>query len=131
MSIDRKKLGEIGEKQAEKFLKKKGYKIIRRNYRCPLGEIDLIAWDDDYLVFIEVKTRSENGFVLPEEAVDSRKQKRLARLAAYFISHTSYFQIKPDCRFDVVSVNTKEKRRKPVIKLFQNAFDIKNAPYTL
>lgn len=96
--------GKVGEKKAARYLKRKGYRILERNYRAGKHEIDLIAYDkrEDCLVFVEVKARSESQFGLPGEAVNANKQ-RFLRLAAL-----SYLkQIKGEespARFDVIEV---------------------------
>lgn len=131
MPDERQALGKKGEKIAEKFLKRKGYKVLQRNYRCSFGEIDLIAVDGDYLVFVEVKTRSEVGSILPQHAVDLRKQRRLARLAAYFLSSNPRMKTQPPCRFDVVAISTNARGKKPSVELFQDAFQLKDTRFTL
>ena len=75
-----KQVGSKGEVLAAEFLKDKGYRIIERNYKTPVGELDIIAKDGETLVFIEVKTRSNNAFGYPFEAVDSRKKHKLQNL---------------------------------------------------
>jgi putative endonuclease len=94
-------LGDRGERQAVRFLKEQGYIIIKRNYKCPPGEVDIIARDGETLVFVEVKTRSGTGFGLPQEAVDRRKQKRLVNIAYHYIGR---FAEPPPVRFDIVAV---------------------------
>lgn len=99
----KKLLGRNGEKLAERFLKKKGYKIIDKNYRVSFGEADLIALYDDLLIFIEVKTRSDESFGTPAEAVGYKKQKTYEKLAGYFLkTHTEYENMA--IRFDVIEV---------------------------
>jgi putative endonuclease len=97
-------LGKRGEQLALDHLIALGYTIEARNYRCPFGEIDIIARDKEILVFVEVKTRRSRLFGLPHEAVDFRKQQRISRIASYYLvfSHTRGNQ--EPCRFDVVSV---------------------------
>lgn len=95
-------LGIWGEREAKKFLKKRGYHILEQNYRCKLGEVDIIATLGDYLVFIEVKTRASNAFGLPMEAVDSAKQRKLLRLAEYY--QKSQRMLNMPVRFDVVQI---------------------------
>lgn len=79
-------LGGWGEDTAEKYLKRKGYTIIERNFRCRPGEIDIIAMDGTELVFVEVKTRRNLNFGLPCESVTAAKIKHLKRAAAYYAS---------------------------------------------
>ena len=103
----KKFLGRSGERRAEKFLKKKGFKIIEKNYRISFGEADLIALYRDLLIFIEVKTRSYESFGTPAEAVGYKKQKTYEKLAAYFLkTHTEYENFA--VRFDVIEVSGDE-----------------------
>ena len=77
--------GRIGEDEATKYLQRLGYKIICNNFRCIQGEIDIIAQDDDELVFIEVKTRSTKLYGEARDAVDGRKQKHIYEAARYYL----------------------------------------------
>ena len=106
------RIGEFGEKAAEKFLKKQGYRIVVSNFEIPVGrnrkgvsvtgEIDLIAFDDDALCFIEVKTRSSEDFASALSAVDIRKQRQITRTARVY---RKTFDIRDvSFRFDVVTV---------------------------
>ena len=107
----KKFLGRIGEKQAANHLVKEGYKILEKNYRTHLGEIDIIAEDGDTLVFIEVKTRSGDGYGAPSEAVDKRKQAKYYKVAEeYLIRHKRTEDL---CRFDVMEI---ENERINIIK---------------
>lgn len=101
--MNKRQTGAEYEEQAAGWLKEQGYRILKRNYRCRQGEIDLIAEDGPYLVFVEVKYRKGEQTGHPAEAVDIRKQKRLSRTALYYC----YEQRVPEtrgCRFDVVSI---------------------------
>ncbi len=99
-------LGCWGENIAEKYLKKKGYIIVARNFRCKLGEIDIIALDGKELVFIEVKTRRNQNYGLPCEAITASKIKHLKRTAAYY---TAVYSVDhKDARLDVIEILTKE-----------------------
>src|SRR4030065_448823 len=84
MTMERISKGRLGEDAAATFLTKEGYKIVERNFRCPLGEIDIVAVDKGVLVFVEVKTRSSNKFGLPEEAVNRRKQHQMAKTTQFY-----------------------------------------------
>lgn len=95
-------LGNKGEKLACRYLRRKGYKILENNYRCNIGEIDIVARKDECLVFVEVKTRSNKEFGEPFEAVTSYKQERLRRLAESYI--VSKPKNKLNSRFDVISL---------------------------
>jgi len=102
MSNKRIDLGKKGEDISVKFLKKQGYEIIERNYRCSLGEVDIIAKDKNILCFVEVKARKTEEYGLPQEAIDRYKQKKLARVALTYLKQKKI--CKQDVRFDVVSV---------------------------
>lgn len=106
---DRAALGRRGEKQAERYLRRLGYRIVTRNYTCPLGEIDLVALDGKIVVFVEVKTRSDRDHADPEDAVNPSKQKRLIRAARFFIQQTRSEDRM--VRFDVVGIVVDEQGR--------------------
>ena len=74
--MDRKKLGSWGEQKAREYLESKGFVILEINYRCKLGEADIIAMDGDSLVFIEVKTRTSTTYGFPAESISSRKTEK-------------------------------------------------------
>jgi len=95
-------LGVKGEDLAVKFLKKKGYKILSRNYKTPLGEIDIVAEDGETLVFVEVKTRADNSFGQPFEAVNYRKREKLKKVALYYLKNCCKKDL--PSRFDVLSI---------------------------
>ena len=86
MNNTKQLLGKEGERLAEQYLKKKGYKLVERNYRCAGGELDLIVLDRRVVVFVEVKTRTGHGFGSPFEAVEFHKQQRMIRAAQYFLT---------------------------------------------
>ncbi len=100
-------LGILGEELAFQFLKRKGYKILLRNYESPLGEIDLIAKEKGALVFVEVKTRSSDAMGLPFESVTATKRHQILKSAQYYLKHYGIHDV--PCRFDVVSVLLSEE----------------------
>ncbi len=112
------KTGRIGEKQAEKFLKKSGLKIIARNVQVGYDELDLIARQGDTLVFVEVKTRANEEFGRPAAAVNRAKRKKLSRAAMHFLKKRKLRP--PYIRFDVVEVIGD----RPEIRHIQNAFQL-------
>lgn len=113
--MNRRKEGTLHEREVELFLEKQGYHFLCRNYRCPLGEIDLIGVENGYLVFLEVKFRSTTRNGSPEGAVSFAKQRRLSKAAAwYMMEHGLSMDI--SCRFDVAAVEGKE------IRILQDAF---------
>lgn len=113
-------IGLLGEKKVAAFLRKHGHEILKRNYQCRFGEIDIIATKDDFIIFVEVKTRKKGSLVSAAEAVDNFKQQRILKTAEDFI-------VKTDCelqpRFDVAEVYFEENGEN--IKYFLNY--IKNA----
>lgn len=100
MSFVRRALGQAAESKAERYLRRKGYRILDRNVRSPLGELDLVARSGQVLVFVEVKARRTSALGGAAYAVDGRKQARLVRLAAQYLArHRLTDRL---CRFDVV-----------------------------
>ncbi|OHE24734.1 MAG: YraN family protein [Syntrophobacterales bacterium RBG_19FT_COMBO_59_10] len=119
MSLAKKILGREGEDRAAQFLKKQGYKILERNYSTPQGEIDLIALHRGEVVFVEVKTRTNDAYGAPELAVNPRKQKRMVKAALGYIKYKKLHQV--PCRFDVVAINAAAEQ---AIDLIENAFEM-------
>lgn len=119
---DRAELGRKGEKQAERLLRRRHYRIVCRNYRCPAGEIDLVVLDGKTIVFVEVKTRSGDEHADPADAVNPHKQRRLSRSARCFIQQTR--SQGRACRFDVVTVVV-QPDNKMDIQHYQNAFEFR------
>jgi putative endonuclease len=117
-----KSLGSFGEELALQFLIEKGYCIIEKNFRCRLGEIDIIARNNDYITFIEVKTRYNNHFGSPCEAITFSKQKKLYKLAQVYILQKKLHNC--NFRFDVVEILIQPKDNTPVINLIKDAFQI-------
>lgn len=115
----RKELGIRGEETAVAFLREKGYRIVERNFRCPLGEVDIIALQKEYVVFIEVKTRSSRAFGLPQEGVNRRKQLKLRKLAEYYLKHKGMSDY--NCRFDVVGIEV-DQHGYSKVEVIQDAF---------
>ncbi len=100
-SDERRRLGRRGEEEAARFLERKGLRIVERGYRALRGEIDIIAWDSDTLVFVEVKTRTDPEQGLPEEAVTPAKQAQVRRIATAYLADLGLGS--PYCRFDVIA----------------------------
>ena len=98
----KKLLGRVGEQKAAEHLEKKGYKVLEKNYKTHVGEIDLIARDKEEIVFIEVKTRSSDAFGAPGEAVDIKKQEKYYKVAEEYLLKTNKKNL--PCRFDVVEI---------------------------
>lgn len=112
-----RRLGFWGEMRARRYLKSNGYKIVRRNYKSPFGEVDIIAEKEDVTAFIEVKTRTSDSFGAPNEAVDSRRRDRYKNAARYYFARR---QIDCTVRFDVIEV--KKEGGKSAVNHIENAF---------
>jgi putative endonuclease len=118
---ERLHFGKEGEKAAVKFLKKKGYRIIEKNYRNKTGEIDIVAEQDEVLVFVEVKSRTDAEYGEPLEAVTPHKQRKIGQVARGFM--TQHRIESRDCRFDVVGIKGNPSQPKTwEIELVQDAF---------
>lgn len=103
MSLSSKEFGKTGEDIAVNFLTGKGYEIVQRNYRYSnTGEIDIIAKDGDYLVFVEVKTKGNLEFGLPDHAVSKGKLKQVRRIAEYYLYDKEIKET--NCRIDVIAI---------------------------
>jgi len=110
----KREIGVEGEDMAVKALKKKGYKIIEKNYRSKFGEIDIVAEDKGYLVFVEVKRRSSGSFGGPFAAIDGKKKEHIIRSAQYYLKSHKCFNRR--ARFDVVGIDGEK------LKIIQHAF---------
>ncbi|GAB4175291.1 MAG: YraN family protein [Geothermobacteraceae bacterium] len=117
---ERQLLGARGEQAAAEFLGRTGLKLVARNLRTPVGEIDLVLRDRRHLVFVEVKTRRGTGFGLPQEAVTTRKQRQILRAAQWYLNDNGPGRLQP--RFDVVAVI--ERDGKTEIEHIENAFGL-------
>lgn len=102
MTQARLSLGKQGEALAAGYLADRGFTILARNHRTPIGELDLIARDRRYLLFVEVKTRKGTAFGLPAEAVGARKQRQILRAAQWYLASGKHPELQP--RFDVIAV---------------------------
>ncbi len=120
--ILKRTIGDVGEKAAAKFLAKRGYRILERNFLCRLGEIDIIAQQGEYLVFVEVKTRKSHAYGGGEGAITHKKTECIKRAAQTYIMSKN---IDAPVRFDVVTVYgdaSKGKARDFEIEVIENAF---------
>jgi len=120
MTQDRLSLGKMGEELAVTQLRAMKYQILERNYRCLLGEMDIIAREKGSLVFVEVKTRATKDFGGPAAAVHERKQRQLSRIALLYLNQKKIRDV--PARFDVVAVDLSGSN--PRIEVIQNAFDL-------
>lgn len=121
MSVKRLRLGHDGEEIANEFLIKSGYSILTRNYRCKIGEIDIIARDGEFLVFIEVKTRTGSACGSPAAAVTFRKQRQISKAAQWYLAENGLFDT--PARFDVVAILI-GNGGKHLVELIPDAFDL-------
>lgn len=115
------KTGERGEKAALWHLRMKGYRILERNYRCPLGEIDIIARRKGIIVFVEVRTRQAGAMVDPLSSIDDLKLAHFMDAARHYL--TSYGHRKVICRFDIITVSAGGPFRGR-IRHYENAFSV-------
>ena len=99
--MDRRALGQKGEKLAQDYLKSKGYRVLEANYRCSIGEIDIIAENKNRFAFVEVRTRSSVEYGTPEESITEAKKEKLASLCMEYISN---HKISREWHLDLVAV---------------------------
>lgn len=116
----RKLLGDRGERVAAKYLQGLGYKILARQSRSRIGELDLVALDGSTIVFVEVKTRSSHTAGHPAEAVNPAKRKQLTRTALHWLKQRKLLDHRG--RFDIVAI-TWQVGRPPVVEHYRNAFE--------
>ena len=112
------KIGVKGEQTAADFLLNKGYAILHRNWRSGSKEVDIIAFKDDLLVIVEIKTRSSTRFAFPEEAVNKKKQQFLKLAAEAFMDANRQYL---NCRFDIISIIMKNDAIREIVH-FEEAF---------
>jgi putative endonuclease len=117
--MKRRETGIRGEKLACEFLGQNGYKILETNYRCPGGEIDIIAQQRDTLVFIEVRTKTSRMFGGPEESITPVKAARLRALAAHY--GQNHANLPEARRIDVVAIQMSKNGRVSRIEIIENA----------
>jgi len=120
LTRERLELGRLGEDLALQKIRKLGYRCLVRNYRCSLGEVDLIARDGDTLVFIEIKTRRGRPLEFAKEAISRKKRRQLSKVALSYIRDHDCADVKS--RFDVVAISLQGNRRE--IEVVKNAFDL-------
>jgi putative endonuclease len=120
MSLRGKRTGKKGEELAAAYLAQTGYRIVERNYRCVFGEIDIVAWEGEILVFVEVKSRRTEAFGAPQVAVGPAKQDKISRIALNYLSE-KHLRRHP-ARFDVVAVRLLPMGTK--IELIRDAFEL-------
>ena len=119
--MDRQEVGRLGEKTAQKFLKKRGYRIRETGFRCRHGEVDIIAQHKDCLVFVEVRTKSNLEFGTPEESITQAKKEKL--IASALIYTTTHQNLPALWRIDVVAIELDERGKPKRIELIENAIE--------
>ena len=119
--MKRRDTGILGEKLAKEFLKKRGYRIRETNYRCPEGEIDIVARDKDFLVFVEVRTKKSLEFGHPEESITPAKKQRMRATAYQYCQ--SHHDLPPQWRIDVVAIELDTSGKPSRLELIENAVD--------
>jgi putative endonuclease len=119
--MNRQEVGELGEKAAQRFLKRRGYRIRETGFRCRHGEIDIIAQQKDCLVFVEVRTKTNLDFGTPEESITQAKKERLIASALTYAN--TYKNLPPLWRIDVVAIELDDKGKVKRIELIENAIE--------
>jgi putative endonuclease len=117
--MKRRDTGILGEKLAGEFLGKNGYSILETNYRCPEGEIDIIARQEDILVFVEVRTKKSRRFGSPEESITPTKMKRLRAVAAHYGQNRD--NLPASWRIDVLAIQMDRNGKVTRMELIENA----------
>jgi len=117
--MKRRDTGILGEKLAKEFLARRGYRILETNYRCPHGEIDIIARDKDFLVFIEVRTKTSSEFGSPEESITAAKKERLRDTAYHY--QQAHDDLPTSWRIDFVAMELDRGGKPSRIELFESA----------
>lgn len=117
--MKRRDTGILGEKLAKDFLKKRGYRIYETNYRCPEGEVDIVARHKDSLVFIEVRSKRSLEFGSPEESITPTKMERLRAVAAHY--RQTHNNLPSLWRIDVAAVEIDQKDKPLRIEIIENA----------
>lgn len=121
MGSESKEIGNKGESAAAGYLEKLGWKITEHNYRTTRGEIDLIAWDCDTLVFVEVKNYSSRSYYLPSFSIDKNKRQCIIKSAKIYLYRNNIRDT--NCRFDVITIY-KDYHGERKIEHYKNAFDV-------
>ena len=117
--MKRRDTGNLGEKLAAEFIRKQGYVILQTNYRCPEGEVDIVARQKDCLVFVEVRAKRGREFGSPEESITPAKMEKLRRVAAHY--RQTHDDIPDSWRIDVVAVEIDRQNRPLRIEIIENA----------
>jgi putative endonuclease len=119
--IDRKKIGETGEKIACDYLKKNGYRIIETNYRTRFGEIDIVCRKKDTLVFFEVRSKTSLTFGIPEESITQTKSRHLAAAAYHYLQH--HKNLPENWRYDFMAIEMDASGKPTRINVIESAIE--------
>jgi putative endonuclease len=117
----RRWFGNRSERAAARFLRRLGFRILVRNYVCPIGELDLVALDGSYVVFVEIRSTASNDLIRPAISVDAIKQRRLTNLALHFLQKNRLLNYA--VRFDVLALSWPAEKLNPLIIHYPNAFE--------
>lgn len=115
-----KLIGDYGEDCATKYLISNGYEILERNYKCPLGEIDIICFKDNILSFVEVKSRFNFSYGLPREAVNFKKKQKIKAISSWYIMNSKIEDV--NIEYDIVEVYLDDNNVEYKIEFIRNAF---------
>jgi putative endonuclease len=118
--MDHLETGRAGEDLAASYLKKQGYRILERNYRCPYGEMDIIASEGGSVVFVEVKSRRSDHYGDPQNAVGVRKQKKLSLISLLYLNERNIPA--SNARFDVIAISMQAENVQ--VELIKDAFEL-------
>ena len=119
--MDRLKVAKIGESLAVRHLKARGYRILAQNYRARRGEIDIVAQDGEFTVFVEVKTRRSLKFGLPQASVTLQKQRQISKVALAYLQAQNLMDV--PCRFDVIAIHLSQQLELLRLEQIESAFD--------
>ena len=117
--MTKKETGDAGEKLAQRYLKKQGYRILETNYLCPVGEIDIVSLHKKVLVFTEVRTRTSNELGTPEESITPLKRSRMRKAAFHYLG--SHKKLPDEWRIDVLAVELTPEGKTSRIELIESA----------
>ena len=118
--LHNKRIGKKGEDAAARYLELRGYDIVTRNWTCPAGEADIVAFDGDTLVFVEVKTRTSLDKGFPSESVTAEKRARYEKIACWYLRDSEYVDI--PVRFDIIALMVVAPDR-AVVRHYRDAFN--------
>lgn len=120
---NRKQIGDYGEKLALEAYLKVGYKIVAQQYRCPIGEIDLILQKENKIIFVEVRTKTSNSYGTAEESITEKKKQTIRKVSLYFLND-QYKDWESNCvlQYDVISIYIDKQKKKAWLTRYEQAF---------